>query len=158
MCKECWKDVLKNEDSDEELFEKIFDWEDEGGDDGSLDYGTRDTSRNAFSGATDRNIEGFFDTEEQDQRFQHGIKCFYCEEAAEWKCINGLTRGCSYEGPSDDGVQVCGANSDFADSVHPEGHKSYALKHNSGHTFVPIEEYFTLDPDFGYHHGDHRLN
>ena len=47
------------------------------------------------------------------------------------------------------------ANSSFADGQHPEGHKTYATNRNNGHSWVEIDKYFTLDPQFGYKHGDH---
>ncbi len=41
---------------------------------------------------------------------------------------------------------------------NPDGHKSYAKSFNSGHTFVSIEEYFTLDPDAGWVNKNPRDN
>lgn len=129
-----WKDVVKRNPSD--------------------GYGTRGMAREVDMGMSDT-VFGYEDLEIDEEVYHEGIKCFYCDEPAEWKCKNGLHNGCSYEGPSDDGVQVCGANSDFADSEHPEGHKTYAFKKNNGHTWVEIDKYFTLDPQFGYKHGGH---
>ena len=164
MCNNCddWKDVLKSDEDKEnnDVFLKdIFDRDDFGdtGDSG-LDYGSRRTEVRSKDAWSDRQDVGMFDTQEQEDLYHYGIKCYYCDEPAEWKCINGLTKGCAYEGPSNDGVQVCGSNSNFADDTHPEGHKTYALNRNSGHTFVPIEDYFDLDPEFGYQHGKHRGN
>ena len=155
MCKECWKDILKNEENDDEIFHKIF-GEDE--DEDSLDYGSRNTAHNTEFGFTDREKQGMFDTQEQEDRYHHGMKCHYCDDDAEWKCINGLTDGCQYSGPSSDGIQVCGANGEYAaqnKEKHPNGHRDYALEVNSGHTFVAIDEYFRYDPDFGFQHGKH---
>ena len=164
MCNNCddWKDVLKSDEDEEnnDVFLKdIFDRDDFGdtGDSG-LDYGSRRTEVRSKDAWSDRQDVGMFDTQEQEDLYHYGIKCYYCDEPTEWKCINGLTKGCAYEGPSNDGVQVCGSNSNFADDTHPEGHKTYALNRNSGHTFVPIEDYFDLDPEFGYQHGKHRGN
>ena len=100
----------------------------------------------------DTDAEGF------DERFKEGITCYYCDAAAEWKCVNGMTGGCAYrvdgvEGDKRNGVQTCGSASKFAKAnaeEFPEGHKSYAMSFNSGHTFVSIEEYFELDPDAGW--------
>lgn len=117
-------------------------------------YGTRGMAREVDMGMTDTEF-GYDDLEIDEEVYHEGIKCFYCDEPAEWKCRNGLVNGCSYEGPSDDGVQVCGANSSFAGARYPDGHKSYAHERNSSHAWVPIDEYFTLDPQFGYKHGDH---
>lgn len=157
MCKDCWKDVLKSEEEDDdEIFHKIF-GEDE--DESDLDYGTRDRASASKFGFTDRERVGEFDTQEQEDRFHHGIKCHYCDEEAEWKCLNGLRDGCAYSGPSNDGIQVCGANSLFAEDNperYPNGHKDYALEVNSGHDFVEIDQYFTFDKNRGYHHKDHR--
>ena len=108
----------------------------------------------------DETLQFIHDTDEElfTDRFKEGIKCFYCDSPAEWKCINGLTGNCSYrvegiEGDPRVGVQVCGANGKFAlqnKDEYPEGHKSYALQYNSGHTFRSIEEYYELDPDAGW--------
>ena len=108
----------------------------------------------------DIDLETLYNTDDETftDEFKDGIACMYCDAAAEWKCKNGLSGGCSYsvnnaKGDPNDGVQVCGANSQFAmDNAEefPEGHKSYALKSNTGHKFVNIEEYFTLDPDGGW--------
>ncbi len=155
MCNDCWKDVLKNDEEDEEndVFHKIFGDEE---DESDLDYGSRDRAHATEYGFTDRERAGEFDTQEQEDRYHHGIKCHYCDEDAEWKCINGLTKGCHYSGPRNDGIQVCGENSTFASERYPNGHRDYAMEENPGHTFVAIDEYFTYDPDFGYQHGKHR--
>ena len=157
MCNDCWKDVLKNDEEDEEneIFHKIF-GEDE--DESDLDYGSRERAEHSEFGFTDREKQGLFDTQEQEDQYHHGMKCHYCDEDAEWKCVNGLHDGCSYSGPSNDGIQVCGANGKFAadnPEKYPNGHRDVALQENSGHSFVAIDDYFTYDPDKGYHHGKH---
>jgi len=132
-----WKDIVKRNPGD--------------------GYGTREMARQVDMAYQDDGL-GYEDIEIDEEIYHEGIKCFYCDEPAEWKCRNGLHNGCSYEGPSDDGVQVCGASSSFADAEHPEGHKTYANKRNNGHSWVEIDQYFTLDPQFGYKHGDHDPN
>ena len=123
-----WKDVVKRNPGD--------------------GYGTREMARNVAMAYEDDGL-GYDDLEIDEEVYHEGIKCFYCDEPAEWKCKNGLHNGCSYEGPSDDGVQVCGANSEFASDEYPEGHKTYANRNNSGHSWVPIDE-FPHDDEWGY--------
>jgi hypothetical protein len=149
MCED-WKDIIKED------VNKGFGEEDRSPGSG---YGTRQTRENAKQGLTQAEIDAILDAQDQDtETFKEGIKCFHCTADAEWKCKNGLAGHCSYEGPSDDGVQVCGASGAFASSEYPEGHKSWELERNGGHIFVAIEEYFTLDDKYGYHHDKHDPN
>jgi hypothetical protein len=153
MCEDHWKDIIKTD-----IEKDAFDRDDLGGDPG-LGYGTRNVRQRAEQGYTQAEIDALLDAQNQEtETFKRGVKCFHCDNRAEWKCRNGLHNGCSYEGPSDDGVQVCGASSKFADENYPEGHKTYELNRNGGHDFVDIEQYFTLDPKFGYHHDKHDPN
>lgn len=136
-----WKKVLK-EDIEKE-------WGDQSPGQG---YGTRNMERDS-QGTLDFQDE-FEEIEERTDEYHDGVKCFYCDEDAEWKCTNGRHGGCSYEGDRHDGVQVCGANSAFASSEYPEGHKTYAHRNNSGHAWVDINT-FTLDDEKGYKHDNH---
>ena len=132
-----WKKILKDDVEKE--------WGDQNPGQG---YGTRGTAQQA---QYETDLQGFGEEqiEERTDKYHSGMKCFYCDEDAEWKCTNGKHGGCSYEGDRHDGVQVCGENSEFADDKHPEGHKTYAHNNNSGHAWVPIDE-FDHDDEWGY--------
>ncbi len=143
MCDAC-DELLKNDKEEKKDWREIM--KDSG-------YGTRATEATAL-GLSDEDLAGIFETQEEEARYHYGIKCHYCDDAAEWKCLNGLHNGCSYDGPSNDGIQVCGSSSEFAQnnrSKYPEGHKSYAKEINNGHEFAPIHEYFHHDDKEGYH-------
>tara|TARA_R100000081_G_C4792529_1_gene158695 strand:- start:383 stop:910 length:528 start_codon:yes stop_codon:yes gene_type:complete len=143
-----WKDIVRKDDGWGQLDQEETGWGSE----------MRQKLSEGRFGEVDLDLIRDTDEEMFDQRFREGIECFYCNAAAEYKCVNGLRNGCAYrvegvEGDKRNGVQVCGANSRFArenKDKYPEGHKSYALEYNSGHNFVSIEEYFELDPDAGW--------
>lgn len=146
MCSNCDDNVKKSENWKEILKEDVEkEWGDQSPGQG---YGTRQRHNESQYGS---DYEGFGEDEiqERTERYHEGVKCFYCDEDAEWKCTNGKTGSCNYEGDRFDGVQVCGANSAFASDEYPEGHKTYAARNNSGHAWVPIEE-FSHDDEWGY--------
>jgi len=145
MCSNC-DDINKSEDWKEILKEDIEkQW---GNRSPGQGYGTRQTHNESQYGS---DYEGFGEDQiqERTEQYHEGMKCFYCDEDAEWKCTNGKHGGCRYEGDRFDGVQVCGANSEFASDEYPEGHKTYANRNNSGHSWVPIDE-FPHDDEWGY--------
>lgn len=140
MCNDCngWKEILKEDVSKREP---------------GQGYGTRSIERTS-QGHSQEDDFGY-DEAIDEEIFHAGVKCFYCDEDAEWKCLNGLRGYCRYEGDANDGVQVCGANSSFASDEFPDGHKTFADKANNSHSWADIDNgQFSFDDQYGFKHPD----
>jgi hypothetical protein len=138
MCNDCndWKEILKEDVSKRQP---------------GQGYGTRNMERTVQDQGYSEASNWGYDTEIDEEILHEGVKCFYCDEDAEWKCLNGLRGGCHYEGDRYDGVQVCGANSSFASDEYPEGHKTFANERNNGHSWADIDNgMFSYDEQLGY--------
>jgi hypothetical protein len=75
-----WKDIVRKDDGWGQLDQEETGWGSE----------MRQKLSEGRFGEVDLDLIRDTDEEMFDQRFREGIECFYCNAAAEYKCINGL--------------------------------------------------------------------